>query len=71
VQHDRAHHLHVEVPLADRAPRRLPDAGEGLGQEIVEGLPVRQAAPERLGLARELVSVGFIGLQFDSFPHAN
>ena len=31
-----AHDLHVEVALAERAPTRLADRGEGLGEELVE-----------------------------------
>ena len=48
------HDLHVEVPLADRAARRLADRGEGLRQDVVEGLPVREPLPEGVGLGPQL-----------------
>ena len=36
VQHHAADHLDVEVAHPERAPRRLADDGEGLGQQVVE-----------------------------------
>ena len=47
VQGRPAHQLHVEVALADRAARGLTDGREGLGQEVVERLAVRDAFLER------------------------
>ena len=45
VQGRAAHQLDVEVALADRAAGALPDGREGLGQQVVEGLAVRDRAP--------------------------
>ena len=45
VQRDRAHDLHVEGAHAGGAPSRLARHREGLGQQIVERLAVRRAAP--------------------------
>ena len=45
VQRGAAHDLHVEVPLAERAPGRLADRGERLGQQVVERLAVGEALP--------------------------
>ena len=41
VQRGAAHHLHVEVTLADRAHGRFPSGGEGLGQQVVEEVHLR------------------------------
>ena len=45
VQRHAAHELHVEVALAEDAPRRLADDGEGLDQQVVERLAVARGAP--------------------------
>ncbi len=55
VQHDTAHQLHVEGALAHHAPTGLPDHGEGLRQDIIQGLALRQAFLELLGLGPQLV----------------
>ena len=39
VQDDAAHDLHVEGPHPEGAPGDLPHDGEGLGQQVVDGLP--------------------------------
>ena len=44
VQGRAAHQLDVEVALADRAPGGLARDGEGLGEQVVERLPVRRPA---------------------------
>ena len=51
VQHHAADHLHVEMPQAERAARRLADDGEGLGQQVVERLAGGELVAElaRLG----------------------
>ena len=54
VQGDRTHHLDVEVPLPDRAPRGLADARERLGQDVVEGLAGLEPLAEHGALAGEL-----------------
>ena len=53
VQRHAAHELHVEVALAEDAPGRLPDDGEGLDEEVVEGLAVLDALLELDGLVRQ------------------
>ncbi len=45
VQGGTAHDLDVEVPLAEGALARLAHGGEGLGEDVVEGLARRPAAP--------------------------
>ena len=55
VQRGPAHQLHVEVPLADRAARGLAHGREGLGQQVVERLPVGGPLPQLAGLRPELV----------------
>ena len=54
VQDHPAHELHVEVAHAHRAPGRLPDSGEGLGQEVVDLRAVGQALPELVSPRAEL-----------------
>jgi hypothetical protein len=54
VQHDAAHHLHVVVSLAQGALGRLPDGGEGLGEQVVQGLAILQALAVVAGLGPEL-----------------
>jgi hypothetical protein len=54
VQDRGSHDLDVEVPLADGPPRGLADAGEGLGDEIVEGLAVLESTSELVRLAPQL-----------------
>ena len=54
VQDDAAHELDVEVTLPDRAPGRLADRREGLGEQVVEGFPRLEAGAERGGPRREV-----------------
>lgn len=54
MQGGATHELHVEVTLAQGAVRALAGDGEGLGQQLVECLAVGVAAPELLGLGRQL-----------------
>src|SRR5581483_2606531 len=55
VQRRPAHDLDVVVALAEDPPGGLPDDGEGLGQEVVEILPVVEAGAEGHGPGRQLV----------------
>ena len=57
VQCGAAHDLHIEVPLTEDPPGRLPGDGERLNQEVVDGLPVGEPFPERVSL-RAQFSVG-------------
>ena len=50
VQHHAADELHVEVAHAEGAARRLAHHGEGLGQELVEGLAFLEPLAELAGL---------------------
>ena len=62
VQRHAAHQLHVEVPLAEHPPCRLPDDGIGLDQQVIEGLAVGQPGSELHGLGLErLVGEGLHG----------
>jgi hypothetical protein len=54
VQGGAAHELDVVVALAQGAGRGLPDHGEGLGQQPVQGLAVGDPAPERVRLGAQL-----------------
>src|SRR4029079_4668910 len=63
VKRGTPHELDVEVPLADRAARRLSGDGEGLRKEIVEGLTVLEALPELDGLVGELLVGELLGLR--------
>ena len=55
VEHDAADHLHVVMPLAERALGRFAHRGEGLGQQIVELFARRETFTELGGLARQLL----------------
>ena len=55
VQGRPAHHLHVEVALAERPLGRLADRGERLGKQVVEALAVGQPLPEDVGLVAQLL----------------
>ncbi len=60
MQHDAAHQLDVEMPLAQRALGGLPHRGEGVDQDVVEGLAGGQPAAQPLGaLAQLVVAQGF------------
>ncbi|GMA88461.1 hypothetical protein GCM10025868_37110 [Angustibacter aerolatus] len=50
VQRRAAHHLDVEVALAERAAGGLTDRREGLGQQVVERLAIGDAGLEAVGL---------------------
>ena len=60
VQDHAAHELHVEVALAERALGRLAHRGEGLDQQVVQGLALGQALAEFGGLGAQLL-VGELG----------
>ena len=49
MQRAAAHELDVEVPLAEDPGGRLPDRGERLGQQVVQGLAVGIPLPELVG----------------------
>ena len=53
MQHGAADELDVEVAHAERAPRGLAHAGEGLGQQIVELVAVGEALAELVGLGAQ------------------
>ena len=55
VEGRRAHDLHVEGPHAQHALAGLPDGGEGLRHQVVEGLPVGEPLAELVGHPAELV----------------
>jgi hypothetical protein len=57
VQHDAADELDVVVALAQGALGGLPHRGEGLGNQVVEGLPVLDALAEVRG-ARPQLGIG-------------
>src|SRR5205085_9851958 len=54
VEDDAAHQLDVEQADAQRALDGLPYSGEGVEEQLVEGLAVRVALAELRGLTREL-----------------
>ncbi len=54
VQHHAADELHVEMPLAERALRRLAHSGEGVRQELVERSAVGDLLAELVGLGAKL-----------------
>ena len=55
VQDHAADQLDVEMALAERALGRLAHRGEGVGQEVVEGLALGQALAEPGGARAQLV----------------
>ena len=57
MENHAADQLHIEMPHVQLAAGHLAADGEGLGQNIVQGLPGLQALLELLGLVRE----GLIG----------
>ncbi len=62
-----AQKLHVVGPLAQGAPGRFPGQGEGLGEELVEGLALVEPVAEGLGQARKFLGLeghrpGFLGV---------
>ncbi len=65
VEHDPPEQLHVEVALADGSLHGLANRGEGLRDQIVEGLPVLQALSElsRPRAERRVGESGGLGLQ--------
>ncbi len=54
VQHDAAHQLDVERPLAQRALGRLAHRGEGLGQQLVERFAVGYPFLEDIGARAQI-----------------
>ena len=71
VQDDAAHELDVEGPHAQGAPGALAGDGEGLDEEIVEGLVLGEALLELLGLLAELVVGESLGLRLEGVNAAN
>ena len=67
MQDHATHELHVEMPLPEGALGRLPDAGEGLGDQVLEVLALGQAPPVLMGPGHqvrvgELLELGFVGV---------
>ena len=54
VEHHAAHQLHPVGPQAQHTPGRLPHGGEGLRQQVVQGLALLQAGLELRRLGGEL-----------------
>ncbi len=54
MEDDAAQELDVEVSEAEAAPCDLPDDGEGLGEDVVQGIAVPEAGAELVGLRPEL-----------------
>ena len=65
VQGHAADQLHVEVTLADAAPRRLAGQREGLGQQLVERLAAAGALAQRVGLGAQPLVVEQLHLGLD------
>ena len=65
VQNHAADQLHVEVALADRAPRRLTGQREGLGQEVVERLAAAGPLAQRVDLGEQLLVLEQLHLGLD------
>src|SRR6185312_7666123 len=61
-----AHQLHVEMALAQNTFRGFPHRGEGVGQNIVEGLAVGEALAERDGARRKLGVAEFLDLGLET-----
>ena len=55
VQRHAPHELHVEVALAEHPPRRLAHGGEGVDEQVVEGLAVVEPLPEVDGPVGQVV----------------
>jgi len=66
VQHHAADHLDVEMPLAQDALGGLAHDGEGLFENLVEGLAGGQAVLELLGLGAQLVVGERLHLRLES-----
>ena len=54
VQHDTAHQLHPVGAHAQHTVGSFPDGGEGLGQDVVQGLTIGETVLELLRLGLEL-----------------
>ena len=54
MEHDAADHLHIEMAHPQHALARLAHGGKGLGQDVVEGLALRQLAAQLIGLPGQL-----------------
>ena len=55
VKDDTTHELHGEVPHPQRPPRCLPHGGEGLREQLVEGLSPPVTLPEVRGHAAQFL----------------
>ena len=71
MQHHAAKQLHIVMPLAEGAFRRLADSGEGLYQHIVEGLAVGVALAEFVGAPAQLVVCQLFGIRLDRIDLAD
>src|SRR6266571_1313905 len=65
VQDDAAHQLDVEVALPDGALGGLPDAGERLREDVVQGLAVGQTLLELIRLGAQLGVGELLDLRFE------
>ena len=65
VQDHAALELDVELALAERALGRLAHRGEGLDQEVVQGLALGQALAELDGLGAQLLVGELLELRFE------
>ena len=76
VQHHAADQLHIEMPHPQDAPASLAHHRKGLGQQLVQGLPLFQATAKLRSLCREFGIIECRGLLFqgvdlrDRFLHA-
>jgi hypothetical protein len=55
MQHNATHNLHIELALSRVPPNCFPNGCEGLGQQIVKGLTLKQPLPELLSQPFEFV----------------
>ena len=71
VQGGAAHQLHVVVALAEHPPAGLADDGEGLDQQVVEGLAAVEPLAELAGLGLEgvVVEALHLGLEVADVGH--
>jgi hypothetical protein len=65
VQGPGAHHLDVEVALAEHAPGGLAHHGVGLGLDVVERLAFFEAAAELAGLGAQLLVGELLDLRLE------
>ena len=62
MQHDAADDLNPVGTHTQHAVRSLPDRGEGLGQQVVQGLALVQPLPELHGLMLQLARRSAAGI---------